>query len=101
MKLWEITKLIRSKNAGPFAITFDIIFKNQADFDRVKNLDLITAKWISSVYKIPEDQIDIMFYPCANAIKVTFPRKISSGDILDSDVYGGQQHAPFVDLVLP
>ena len=25
-KLWEVTKLVRSKNAGPFMLTFDIMF---------------------------------------------------------------------------
>ena len=34
--LREIAKVVRSKNAGPFEITLDIIFKNRADFDAVK-----------------------------------------------------------------
>jgi hypothetical protein len=25
MKLWQVTKLIRSKNSGPFELTFDVI----------------------------------------------------------------------------
>ena len=37
-------------------------------------------------------------YDAANAIKITIPRPIISGDIDDSDVYGGQQHAPLVNL---
>src|SRR6185436_11207158 len=27
-KLWQVAKLIRSKNSGPFELTFDIIFKD-------------------------------------------------------------------------
>ena len=33
--LGELAKLIRSKNAGPFWITFDIMFANDTDFKRV------------------------------------------------------------------
>ena len=29
MKLWQLTKLIRSKNSGPFELTFDVIFKDR------------------------------------------------------------------------
>lgn len=101
MKLWEVSKLIRSKNAGPFELTFDIFFVNQESYERVKAADLINAQWVSSVYKVPPDQVRIMFYPCARAVKVTIPRRVASGDFFDSDVYGGQQHAPFVDLPLP
>jgi len=101
MKLWEVTKLIRSKNAGPFELTFDIFFVDQEKFECVKAANLINAQWVSRVYKLPADQVKIMFYPCARAIKVTIPRRVPSGDFLDSDVYGGQQHAPFVELPLP
>ena len=34
--LREIAKVVRSKNAGPFEITLDIIFKSREDFDAVK-----------------------------------------------------------------
>jgi hypothetical protein len=42
--------------------------------------------------------VNVIEYPAANAIKVTIPRPVISGDIMDSDVYGGQQHGPFVEL---
>ena len=33
--LREIAKVIRSKNAGPFEITLDIVFKTKEDFESV------------------------------------------------------------------
>lgn len=98
MKLWEMTRLIRSKNAGPFELTFDIIFKNQAGYEKVRDAQTISARWIASTYGVQEAKVKVIEYPAANAIKVTIPRPVISGDILDSDVYGGQQHGPFVDL---
>ena len=34
--LKEIAKIIRSKNAGPFEITMDIIFKSVEEYEAVK-----------------------------------------------------------------
>ena len=36
-KLSKLAKLIRSKNAGPFELTIDIMFDNEANYLRVKN----------------------------------------------------------------
>jgi hypothetical protein len=98
MKLWEMTRLIRSKNAGPFELTFDIIFKNKAGYEKVRDAKVISSRWVATTYGVTESLVKVIEYPAANAIKVTIPRPVISGDILDSDVYGGQQHGPFVEL---
>jgi hypothetical protein len=43
----------------------------------------------------------VIEYDAANAIKVTIPRAVISGDIEDTDVFGGQQYGPLVDLEVP
>lgn len=98
MKLWEMTRLIRSKNAGPFELTFDIIFKNSAGYEKVRDAKIISSQWIADTYGVEKSMVKVIEYPAAKAIKVTIPRPVISGDILDSDVYGGQQHGPFVEL---
>ena len=40
--LRDIAKVVRSKNAGPFEITLDIIFKSKEDFDAFKLSGVIT-----------------------------------------------------------
>jgi hypothetical protein len=40
-------------------------------------------------------------YPPALAWKATFPRRIPSGAVGDTDVYGAQQHAPLLDIDIP
>ncbi len=98
MKLWEMTRLIRSKNAGPFELTFDIIFKTATGYTKVSEAGLINTDWVARTYGVAESLVKVINYPAANAIKVTIPRPITSGDLQDSDVYGGQQHGPFVEL---
>ena len=98
MKLWQVTKLIRSKNAGPFELTFDVIFRDRAGYEKVRDSGVISTDWVSRTYRVDPRHVAVIHYDAANAIKVTIPRTTISGDTDDSDVYGGQQHAPLVDL---
>ncbi|MDI7261103.1 MAG: DUF4387 domain-containing protein [Thermodesulfobacteriota bacterium] len=97
-KLKEIAKLIRSKNAGPFNLTFDIVFDDPQKYARVKGSGAISKEVISRLYGVPEE--NVMFFFCDNAlaIKASIPRPIFQGDLQDSDMHGGQQYAPLVDI---
>ena len=99
VKLNEITDVVRSKNSGPYELTFDIMFKSKEWFERACSAKAINEELICKLYKIdPEDIINIIEFKPANAIKVTIKRPICSGDIGETDVYGAQQHAPLLDL---
>lgn len=100
-KLKDLADVLRSKNAGTFQITIDIIFENPEIYKRVKNSNAITKKLISKIYAVPEEQVLLIEYDVAYAIKITIPRKVSAGGIDDTDVYGAQQHAPLLDLEIP
>jgi hypothetical protein len=45
--------------------------------------------------------VSVIEYDAAAAIKVTIPRPVISGDVDDTDVFGGQQYGPLVDLEVP
>ena len=96
MKLIDLAKILRSKNAGPLYVTFDVIFNNVEDLrTAVKG---ISKEKISKAYDVAEDKIDIIVYEIVNSFKITFPRKIISGSVLDSDIYGCQQHVPLANI---
>ncbi|MDB5811172.1 MAG: hypothetical protein JWN94_3294 [Betaproteobacteria bacterium] len=100
-KLWQVTKLIRSKNAGPFELTFDVIFKEHAMYEKVRDAKTINAAWFAKTYRLTPEVVTIINYDAASAIKITIPRPTISGDINDTDVYGGQQYGPLVDIEVP
>jgi len=101
MKLWQVSKLIRSKNAGPFELTFDVIFKDHATYEKVRDAKIINAAWFAKTYRLTPEVVSVINYDAASAIKVTIPRPVISGDIDDTDVFGGQQYGPMVDLEVP
>jgi hypothetical protein len=98
----RIAKVIRSKNAGPFEITFDIMFDDVAAYERVKRSGVIEPIRIAAVYRIPTSDILVCKpFDAALAFKITIRRQVSSGDIMDTDVYGCQQHVPLTDITVP
>ncbi len=50
---------------------------------------------------MPEDEVLFFEHDRALALKASIPRPVPSGDIEDTDVFGGQQHGPLVDLEIP
>lgn len=101
VKLIDIAGVIRSKNAGPYELTLDIIFKEQEWYRKIKNSLAINRPLISRIYSIPAgDILDIIEFDPAGAIKITVKRPLISGDIGETDVYGAQQHAPLLGLEL-
>ena len=101
MKLIDAASVIRSKNSGPYELTFDIIFKDWDTFDRVCTAKVINRELIAGLYGIPiEKVINIVEFKPAKAIKATIERPICSGDLGETDVYGAQQHMPLFNVEL-
>ena len=84
--LLDLAKILRSKNAGPFYITFDIMFNNKDIFEKVKNSKILTNKLISELYQIAEKDVVIIYYEIVSTIKITIKRKQANGDINDTDL---------------
>jgi hypothetical protein len=100
-KLWELARLVRAKNAGPFTLTFDILFADAETYERVKRSGVITRELFARLYRVPEEQVLFFEHDRALALKASIPRPAASGDLEDTDVFGGQQHGPLVDLEIP
>jgi hypothetical protein len=100
-ELWQHTKLIRSKNAGPFQLTFDIMFKTRESLEKVRNCGIISPASISTLYKVPTDKVKFFGVDEVNAIRITIPPPVFSGDLDDSDMYGAPFHSPLVLLQIP
>jgi hypothetical protein len=98
MKLADIAALIRSKNAGPFTLTFDIMFTDQASYDRVKNSGVLTQASFAKLYGCPEEKV--RFFQCDNALALKFsiPRPLTQGEPGDGDLHGGQQFVPLMNV---
>lgn len=101
IKLRDVAKVIRSKNSGPYELTFDIIFKDKATYEKIIASGVISRELIAGLYSVEIDDVkDVIEFTPANAVKATIRRKVVSGAIGDTDIYGAQQHAPLLGLEL-
>lgn len=98
-KLKEVASVIRSKNSGPYELTFDVIFKDFELYEKVKQTESINKDNFAALYNIPQsDIISLVYFDPAKAVKVTIVRPIPSGALGETDVYGAQQHAPLMNF---
>ncbi|HOM97357.1 MAG: DUF4387 domain-containing protein [Acetomicrobium sp.] len=102
VSLYDLAKVLRSKNAGPFELTLDVIFESKESYFLVKNSGVITKELICKLYNVKEEDVfHLVFFDQALAFKVTMKRHVDSGSVGDTDVYGAQQHAPLMKISIP
>lgn len=101
-KLSDLAKILRSKNSGPFELTIDIFLPDEASYRRVLDAGLLTKESVSTLYRVPVESICVIAHmDAAYGIKITMLRITPSGSVADRDVYGAQQVAPLMGLMIP
>ena len=97
-----MAKTLRSKNAGVDKVTFDIIFPDSETYEHVKRCQVLTRASVAALFNIPKSRISafVAFDP-GNAIRFTLYRAVPSGSPGDPDIFGAQQYAPCLGVVVP
>lgn len=101
-RLIDLVQYLFSKNAGPYLITFDVIFGDDDSYRHVCNSEVITKERMAALFKVPIGRIlSVHQYDAGRVIKFTMIRDISSGDFGDRSVFGSQMWAPLINLEIP
>lgn len=100
-RLRELAKMVRSKNAGPFELTIDITFSDPEAYRRVRDSGVITRELVSRLYSVDLESVQMFTVDPALSMKVSIPRPVPQGALEDTDIYGGQQYGPLVDIEIP
>lgn len=99
MRLYDLATAIRSKNAGPFTLTIDLVLPDRTSFARVLAAEGLAPERIAALYGVPAERVRVTPFERVLTIKVALPRPgASSGAPGDRDVYGCQQHFPLADV---
>jgi len=100
--LSDLAKTIRSKNAGPDKITFDVIFRDRESYDRVRRSGVLSRSAVCALYGIPDSRLsDHVEFDPAFAIKFSIYRLEPSGCAGDGDIFGSQQYGPLLGVRVP
>ena len=97
----DAARVCKSKNAGPFELTIDVVFDDSSMYGKVKASGVLCPELFARLYNVPVEHVLFTPYDAAFAFKATFPRLVPAGEFGDTDVYGCQQHAPLLDVDLP
>lgn len=100
MRLVDVARVVRSKNAGPLTVTVDLMFPEFHAYETAAASPQLTARAVARLYGVPADTVKVIAFPPALAIKIVMDRPIVAGSPGDRDVYGAQQHKPLLDLEL-
>lgn len=99
--LLDYCSLVRSKNAGPFVLTFDLMCREQEHYEALKHSGRITRELIAALYACSPDVVTLVHHDRALAVKISIPRPVVQGSLRDTDSYAGQQYVPLLDIDLP
>ena len=98
----DVSSIIRSKNSGPFELTFDVIFNDTETYRKVRDSGFLTEERFCQLYGIERDKlVTFVWFDAANAFKATIIRPKDSGSFGERDTYGAQQAAPLTLLEIP
>lgn len=99
-KVNEVCRHVRSKVAGPFWVTIDLMFDSQQSYDRYFQSPALSAQSIASIYGV--DPAEVRHYPVPKlkVLKISYPRKTSQGGVEERDLHSGQQYTYILDLEL-
>ena len=98
MKLHEYATIVRSKNAGAFMITIDIMFDSMDKYEHVRSSGVLTRTLVARLCGVNEAEVEYYECPEALALKFSYPRNISVGAFTERDLFGCQYAAPLVEV---
>lgn len=101
-RLLDLATTIRSKNAGIYNVTFDILFDERDRYERVRDAGVLTAERVAALFKVdPSAVVGVIAHDAGQGIKITIRRPRASGNPGDPDILGCQQHTPLYDVRVP
>lgn len=96
----EVCEYVRSKNAGPFWVTFDLFFKNRENFDRYARSPAIGAETFHRLFGAEPSQVKNFPVENLNMVKISCVRPTPSGSRVERDLHSGQMFVRLLDIDL-
>lgn len=96
--LREVCRYIRSKQAGPFWITFDIYFDGHENFTRYQDSEALSVPAFAQLYGADPAFIKRIPVPQLDMVKISYPRPTPQGGMVERDMHAGQQYVRLLNV---
>jgi hypothetical protein len=96
----DVCHLVRSKNAGPFWVTFDLFFNSHAEFERYATHPALGPETFARLFGA--DPAQVKSYPVGSLdmVKISYARSSPQGGMVERDMHCGQQFVRLLDVEL-
>ena len=91
-KVKHVCRTVRSKVAGPFWVTMDLMFDGKENYDRYVQSPTLGAESIGRIYGVDPNQVLHYPIPTLKVLKISWPRKTGQGGQEERDLHSGQQY---------
>lgn len=98
--LSTLAALVRSKNAGPFWLTIDVMFRDDDGYRRACECPALAPAALAALLRVDPRHLVTARVAGVRTMKFSFPRRHSAGSPRDSDTLGGQQYAALLGIVV-
>jgi hypothetical protein len=98
VKVRDVCRHVRSKNAGPFWVTIDLFFDGPENFLRYGLSESLGPKLFESLYGTNPDLVRRFAVKNLNVVKISYPRPQPQGWRGERDMHQGQSFARLLDI---
>lgn len=100
VKVRDVCHHVRSKNAGPFWVTFDFFFDGDENYRKYSSSPALSPALFESLYGTDPALVKIIPVDDLCTVKISYPRATPQGGIEERDMHSGQQYVRILDVEL-
>ena len=96
----DVCHHVRSKNAGPYWVTFDLFFNDPEVFAKYSDSPALGPDLLQRLFGADPALVKRFPVPSLNAVKISYARASPQGGEIERDMHCGQQFVRLLDVQL-
>jgi hypothetical protein len=99
-KVRDVCHHVRSKNAGPFWVTFDLFFDGAENYRKYHDSPALSPQLFERLYGTDPALVKTIPVEDLAMVKISYPRATPQGGIEERDMHSGQQYVRLLEVEL-
>jgi len=100
VKVRHVCHHVRSKNAGPYWVTFDFFFDGPENYRKYSSSPALSPELFARLYGTDPSLVKTVHVEDLSIIKISYPRASPQGGMEERDMHSGQQYVRILDVDL-
>ncbi|QQV77930.1 DUF4387 domain-containing protein [Sphingomonas aliaeris] len=96
----DVCHLVRSKNAGPYWVTFDLFFNSKELFGRYASCEALGPNTFARLFGADPSQVKSNPVESLDMVKISYARSSPQGGMVERDMHCGQQFVRLLGVEL-